>query len=103
MEARFDEGGIDAFRAMSPRRPALLDARQLEGLPRALLQRPAAHGFGTELWNVRRVGLLIESWYGVSFSEGHVWRILSPQKPQRRAIEREEARAQLETPHLAAP
>lgn len=39
--------------------------------------------------------LLIEQLYGVSFSEVHVWRVLgalgfSSQKPERRAIERDE-------------
>ncbi len=94
-KGRLDEGGIDALRAMSPGRPAQLDAQQLEGLRRALLQRPTEHGFGTELWTLKRVRLLIERLYGVSFSEVHVWRILgalgfSPQKPEKRAIERDE-------------
>lgn len=94
-KARLDEGGIDALRAMSPGRPAQLDAQQLEGLRRALLQRPTDHGFGTELWTLKRVRLLIERLYGVSFSEVHVWRVLgalgfSSQKPERRAIERDE-------------
>lgn len=47
-KARLDEGGIEALRAMSPGRPAQLDAQHLEGLRRALLQRPTEHGFGTE-------------------------------------------------------
>jgi len=61
----------------------------------ALPQRPTEHGFATELWTLKRVRLLIERLYGVSFSEVHVWRILgalgfSPQKPEKRAIERNE-------------
>ena len=53
------------------------------------------HGFGTELWTLKRVGVLIERLYGVKFSQTHIWRILgglgfSVQKPKRRAIERDE-------------
>jgi transposase len=93
-KARLDEGGIDALRAMSPGRPAQLDAQQLEGLRRALRQRPTEHGFGTELWTLKQVCMLIERLYGVSFSEVHVWRVLgamdfSRQKPKRRTIERD--------------
>ncbi len=89
-----DESGIDALRAMGGKgRPAQLDARQLETLRRNLLERPTSHGFGTELWTLKRVRLLIERLFGVSYSEVHVWRILgvlgfSNQKPNRRAIER---------------
>lgn len=94
-KARLDEGGIDALRAMAPGRPAQLDAKQLQALRSALLQGAIAHGFGTELWTLKRVGALIERLYGVRFSEVHVWRLLgamgfSSQKPERRAIERNE-------------
>ncbi|WP_429522903.1 IS630 family transposase [Paraburkholderia youngii] len=94
-KARLDEGGIDALRVMATGRPAQLDAAQLEGLRAALLQSPLTHGFGTELWTLKRVRVLIERLYGVTFSEVHVWRLLgalgfSSQKPERRAIERNE-------------
>jgi transposase len=94
-KARLDEGGIDALRAMSSGRPAQLGAGQLDGLRIALLQGALAHGWGTELWTLKRVRALIQRLYGVVFSEVHVWRILgamgfSSQKPERRAIERNE-------------
>ncbi|NUY05920.1 IS630 family transposase [Paraburkholderia youngii] len=94
-KARLEEGGIDALRVMATGRPAQLDAAQLEGLRAALLQSPLIHGFGTELWTLKRVRVLIERLYGVTFSEVHVWRLLgalgfSSQKPERRAIERNE-------------
>jgi transposase len=94
-KARLDEGGIDALRVMATGRPAQLDAAQLEGLRAALLHSPLTHGFGTELWTLKRVRVLIERLYGVTFSEVHVWRLLgalgfSSQKPERRAIERNE-------------
>ncbi len=54
-KARVDEGGIVALRAISPGRLAQLDARQLEGLRRALLLRPTEHGFGAELWTLKLI------------------------------------------------
>lgn len=98
-KARLDEGGIDALRAMSVGRPGQLDAGQRDGLRVALLQGALAHGFGTELWTLKRVRALIQRLYGVTFSEVHVWRVLcqmgfSSQKPERRAIERDEAAVQ---------
>jgi transposase len=95
-KARLDEGGIDALRAMATGRPAQLDGGQLDGLRVALLQGALAHGFGTELWTLKRVRVLIQRLYGVTFSEVHVWRLLgamgfSSQKPERRALERDEA------------
>ena len=95
-KALLDEGGIDALRAMPTRgRPARLDAEQLQALGRALLQSPTEHGFGTELWTLKRVGALIERLYGVKFGQTQIWRILgnlgfSVQKPERRALERDE-------------
>ena len=96
-KTQLDEGGIEALRAVGgPGRPAKLDERQLAALRRALLSSPTTHGFGTELWTLKRVQLLIERKFGVSYSEVHVWRILgmlgfSNQKPERRAIERDAA------------
>jgi transposase len=72
-----------------------LEQAQLEQVGTALLQSPTAHGLGTELWTIKRVGVLIERLHGVRYSQAHVWRILgalgfSPQKPDKRAIERDE-------------
>jgi transposase len=91
-----DEGGIDALRAMPARgRPPRLDEQQLQALSRMLLDKPTDHGFGTELWTLKRVGALIERHFGVKFGQTQIWRILgglgfSVQKPERRAIERDE-------------
>lgn len=60
-KAVFDEGGIDALRAMpAPGRPARLDDAQLQDLRRALQQKPTEYGFDTELWTLKRVSALIE-------------------------------------------
>ena len=91
-----DEGGIDALRGVPERgRPAQLDEQQLAALRAAVLQNPTEHGFGTELWTLKRVGAVIERMHGVRFSQTQVWRILgslgfSPQKPDKRAIERDD-------------
>jgi len=95
-KALLDESGIDALRAMPTRgRPARLDGEQLQALGRTLLDKPTEHGFGTELWTLKRVGVVIERLYGVKFGQTQIWRILgglgfSVQKPERRAIERDE-------------
>jgi transposase len=91
-----DEGGIDALRSVAERgRPAQLDTQQLASVRAALMQSPTEHGFGTELWTLKRVGAIIERLHGVRFGQTNVWRILgslgfSPQKPEKRAIERNE-------------
>jgi transposase len=91
-----DEGGIDSLRAVAERgRPARLDERQLAAVRAVVLQSPTEHGFATELWTLRRVGAVIERLHGVRFGQTQVWRILgslgfSAQKPERRAIERNE-------------
>lgn len=95
-KALLDEGGINALRAVPERgRPAQLDAAQLASVRTAILQSPTAHGFGSELWTLKRVGEVIERMHGVRFGQTQVWRILgalgfSAQKPEKRAIERDE-------------
>lgn len=91
----FDEGGIDALRAVPERgRPAQLDERQLAAVRAAILRSPTEYGFGTELWTLKRVGAVIERLHGVRFGQTQIWRILgslgfSPQKPEKRALERD--------------
>ena len=88
--------GIDALRTMSKGgRPARLGAEELSRLQVALLEGPTAHGFGTPLWTLKRVRLFIERQFSVHYSDVHVWRLLgqlgfSSQKPERRALERDE-------------
>ena len=100
-KAVLEEGGIDALRNMPTRgRPARLDDAQLQSLAKVLLQSPTEHGFGSELWTLKRIGSLIEQRYDVKFGQTQVWRILgalgfSAQKPDRRAIERNEDAVQI--------
>lgn len=92
-----NSGGIDALRDMHKTgRPPQLGAGELSQLYVMLLEGPTAHGFPTALWTLKRVRLLIEREFGVRYSEVHVWRLLgqlglSNQKPDRRALERDEA------------
>lgn len=95
-KALLAEGGIDALRTVPERgRPAQLDAGQLARVRSTLLQSPTEHGFGSELWTLKRVAAVIERMHGVRFGQTQVWRILgrlgfSSQKPEKRAIERDE-------------
>ncbi len=59
------------------------------------MDSPTLHGFGTELWTLRRVGVVIERRFGAVYGTTQIWRILgtlgfSVQKPEKRAIERDE-------------
>ena len=95
-----DEGGLEALVGMPERgRPAQLDESQLARVRVAILRSPKEHGFSTELWTLKRVGMIIERLHGVRFGQTQVWRILgslgfSPQKPEKRAIERNESSVQ---------
>jgi hypothetical protein len=42
----------------------------------ALLNKPSAYGFETELWTLKRVGALIHRLYGVKFGLTNIWLIL---------------------------
>jgi transposase len=77
------------------RRPRLSQT-ELDAVAQALSKGPAAFGFDTDLWTLARVAAVIEQLTGVRFHPGHVWRLLrrldwSPQRPARRAAERDEA------------
>lgn len=94
-KARLDQGGIDALRTL-PRsgRPTRLNETQLAGLQRALLQSPREHGFETQLWTIKCVGMLITRLYAVEYGQTQVWNILgtlgfSVQKPEQGEIERD--------------
>jgi len=89
--------GLTALKAKpAPGRPPKLTAQQRAKLPRLLLRGPAAWGFATELWTTRRIATVIQRAFGVRLHRAHVSRILSAldwscQKPERRALERDEA------------
>ncbi len=91
-------GGLRALRKTERAgRPPRLSQAQLKRVENALLKGARANSYPTELWTLRRVAEVIERVTGVSYHQGHVWRILrrlgwSRQKPARRAAERDEQR-----------
>lgn len=94
--AAFRKNGASALKARAaPGRPPRLDAKAKRVLEEALLRGAVAAGFPTDLWTCPRVAQLIEERFGVTYHVDHIGRLLhglgwSPQKPQRRAIERDE-------------
>lgn len=87
--------GIQAKPA--PGRPPKLDRNNLRKLEKALLKGSQRAGFPTDLWTCPRVAQLIYSIFGIKYHVDHIGRLLhtlgwSPQKPERRAIERNETR-----------
>jgi transposase len=78
-------------------RPRRLRARDLTRLRRLLLKGAFAAGLPTDLWTCPRVAWLIQREFAVHYHPAHVSRLLhglgfSPQKPTRRALERDEER-----------
>jgi transposase len=94
---RWRQGGAVALRGAgrAGRRPRLSRA-ELDAVAQALRAGPTAFGFDTESWTLKRIAAVIEHLTGVAYHPGHVWRLLrgldwSPQRPARRAVERDEA------------
>jgi transposase len=89
------EKGIRAIQA--PGRPPKLDSSDLRKLEKSLLKGSKKAGYPTDLWTCPRIAQLIQSLFGVRYHVDHIGRILhdlgwTPQKPERRAIERNETR-----------
>ena len=90
-------GGVAALKAKPiPGRPSRLTATQKGRLVRILKQGAMAHGYRTELWTTQRIAAVVERRLGVTYHRNHVGKLLhqlgwSHQKPERRAIERDEA------------
>jgi len=89
-------GGVRALRAKpaSGRPPKLSDEQRRE-FERVLLGGAQACGYVTDLWTCPRMASIIEERFGVSYHVDHLPRLMrqlgwSPQKPMRRAIERNE-------------
>ena len=99
-KAAYREGGDQALKArVVSGRPPKLSAIQQEELETALLAGPEAAGFATDLWTCPRVRELIRKRFGVRYHVDHMGRLLhtlgwSPQRPQRRAVERDEEKIQ---------
>jgi transposase len=87
------EAGLNAKRHPGSVPKLTLDQRNL--LFTLLCQGPRAHGYSNELWTLKRIAALIQQHFGITYCPSGVWRLLcrckwSPQKPARRARERDE-------------
>lgn len=89
-------GGKAALQAVpASGRPPKLTDRQRQQLEKQLLRGAQAAGFATDLWTCPRVAEHIERRFGVHYHVDHIGRLLhalnwSPQKPTRKAVERDE-------------
>ena len=89
-------GGSEALRVrFSPGRPWKLKAADRKRLIAWLLEGPIAHGYRTNLWTTTRIAEVIRRKFGIRYHCAHVGRLMhslnwSPQKPERRALERDE-------------
>lgn len=99
-KAAYREKGPEALKARPvPGRPPQLTRNEKQELEELLLEGAEAAGFDTELWTCPRVAKLIRKHFGVRYHVDHIGRLLrslgwSPQRPQRRARERDEAKIQ---------
>jgi transposase len=79
-----------------PGRPHKLTPAQETQVLRWLHENPKSFGFATELWTAKRLAFLIKRKWGVEFHPNYLsaWltqRNITPQKPEKRARERDEA------------
>lgn len=89
------EGGAGLRSRPTPGRPPKLAEAEKEQLQEILLKGAKAAGFPSELWTCPRVARVIARHFGVRYHVDHIGRLLhglgwTPQKPQRRAVERDE-------------
>ena len=80
-------------------RPPKLGRKQHPRLERLLLKGAKAAGYESDLWTCPRIAEVISAQFGVVYHRDHIGRLLrslgwSPQRPQRRALERNEERIQ---------
>jgi len=91
------ELGDDGLKVRSASgRPPKLTRANKRRLVKLLLRGAPAHGYSTDLWTTQRIADLIWKHFSVRYHKDHVGRLLrelgwSHQKPERRAIERDEA------------
>lgn len=93
----YRDHGVDGLAPVpAPGRPPKLSLKNRQKLARMLLKGATVFGYPTDLWTSSRVVDLIGRHFRVTYHANHISRLLhslgfSPQKPQRRARERDEA------------
>lgn len=92
---RGGDGGLSAKRHPGPKLKLTAYRRRLLG--KRLLKGAKANGFSTDLWTCPRIAEVIERHYGVCYHVDHIPKLMaslgwSCQKPEKRAIERDEER-----------
>ena len=99
----------DGRRGLAPKpipgRPPKLAPRQQPRLIRLLLKGPLAAGYSTDLWTLGRIAHVIQRQWGIRYHPCHVWKLLhrmgwSAQKPERRALQRNERAIAYWTHHV---
>ena len=85
--------GLDAKPA--PGRPRKLTDKERKKLLGVLIEGAKVAGFSTEVWTLKRIGLVIQRKFGVRYHPSHVWKVMracgwSCQVPDRRALQRDE-------------
>jgi transposase len=98
-DARRRRGAKGLEVRFSPGRPSRLDRKQQKRLLQVLLKGALAYGYRTGLWTTARIAEVIREEFGVEYHRDHVGRLMhqlgwSPQKPERRALERDERAVQ---------
>ena len=99
-KAAYRQEGRRALKAIpAPGRPLKLSIEQRKELEKDLLRGAQEAGFSTDLWTCARVAKLIKMHFGITYHVDHVGRVLrslgwSPQKPERRAKERDQEKIQ---------
>jgi len=95
-KAAYRQRGAAALKAKpAPGRPRKMSAREQKRLARRLLKGARAVGFDSDLWTCPKVAELLQREFGIEYHVRHVPRVLrglgfTPQKPARRAVERDE-------------
>jgi transposase len=93
----FRRAGADGLAAKpAPGRPPKLSPQQRQRLPQLLAMGAQHYGYPNDLWTTRRIAAVIQRELQVDYHPAQVSRILhdlgwSYQKPERRAVERNQA------------
>jgi transposase len=96
----YDQHGLSGAKAkLHPGTKKLLNPTQLQELKKIILNGAKTQGFPSEAWTCPRVATVIRQQFQVDYSVRHVGYVfhdlgLSPQKPETRALKRDEKKIQ---------